>query len=49
MMAKIIAAVTAAVKAVFAGEDVVATINTLLTAIFKTVAEEEDFEYPVAL
>ena len=48
MMANIIAAVTAAVKAIFAGEDVVKTINTLLTAIFSTVAEDEGFTYPEA-
>ena len=48
MMAKIIAAVTAAVKAIFAGDDVVATINNLLTAIFGTVAENEGFTYPEA-
>ena len=48
MMANIIAAVAAAVKAVFAGEDVVATINTLLTAIFGNIAENEGFTYPEA-
>ena len=48
MMTKIIAAVTAAVKAIFAGEDVVKTINTLLTTIFGTVAENEGFTYPEA-
>ena len=49
MMAKIIAAVTAAVTALFAGTAPLTVINDLLTAIFGTVAEEEGITtYPIA-
>ena len=38
----------AALADLYATKDIVAFINTVLTAIFGNIAKEEGYEYPVA-